>query len=59
MQRFYSRVFKLGDSNREVADALFVSVRAVEANLTRIYAKLGIRGRAELMRAVLEGRRQL
>ncbi|MFN8110375.1 MAG: AAA family ATPase [Thermoleophilia bacterium] len=48
-----------GHSNREVADALFVSVRAVEANLTRIYAKLGIRGRAELMRAVLEGRRQL
>jgi DNA-binding CsgD family transcriptional regulator len=37
-----------GRSNKEVADALFVSVRTVEANLTRIYAKLGIRSRAEL-----------
>jgi DNA-binding CsgD family transcriptional regulator len=37
-----------GHSNKEVADALFVSVRTVEANLTRIYAKLGIRSRTEL-----------
>jgi DNA-binding CsgD family transcriptional regulator len=35
-------------SNKEVADALFVSVRTVEANLTRVYAKLGIRSRTEL-----------
>jgi len=38
-----------GRSNKEVAEALFVSVRTVEANLTRIYAKLGIRSRTELM----------
>jgi DNA-binding CsgD family transcriptional regulator len=37
-----------GRSNKEVADTLFVSVRTVEANLTRIYAKLGIRSRTEL-----------
>lgn len=37
-----------GRSNKEVADALFVSVRTVEANLTRIYAKLAIRSRTEL-----------
>lgn len=37
-----------GRSNKEVADALFVSVRTVEANLTRVYAKLGIRSRTEL-----------
>jgi DNA-binding NarL/FixJ family response regulator len=37
-----------GRSNKEVADELFVSVRTVEANLTRIYAKLGIRSRTEL-----------
>jgi DNA-binding CsgD family transcriptional regulator len=37
-----------GHSNKEVAEALFVSVRTVEANLTRIYAKLGIRSRTEL-----------
>jgi DNA-binding NarL/FixJ family response regulator len=33
-----------------VAAALFVSVRAIEANLSRVYAKLGIRSRAELAR---------
>jgi DNA-binding CsgD family transcriptional regulator len=37
-----------GRTNREVADALFVSVRTVEANLTRIYSKLGVRNRSEL-----------
>jgi DNA-binding CsgD family transcriptional regulator len=39
-----------GHSNREAAAELFVSVRTVEANLTRIYAKLGVRSRAELAR---------
>jgi DNA-binding CsgD family transcriptional regulator len=37
-----------GLSNKAVAAELFVSVRTVEANLTRIYAKLGIRSRTEL-----------
>jgi DNA-binding CsgD family transcriptional regulator len=37
-----------GRTNREVADALFVTVRTVEANLTRVYAKLGVRNRSEL-----------
>jgi len=37
-----------GRTNSEVAAALFVSVRTVEANLTRIYAKLGVRSRTEL-----------
>ena len=37
-----------GRSNKEVAEALFVTVRTVEANLTRVYAKLGIRSRTEL-----------
>jgi DNA-binding CsgD family transcriptional regulator len=37
-----------GGTNREVADALFVSVYTVEANLKRIYRKLGIRSRTEL-----------
>jgi DNA-binding CsgD family transcriptional regulator len=42
-----------GRSNKQVADALFVSVRTVEANLTRIYAKLGIRSRTELAAGLL------
>jgi len=37
-----------GSTNKEIARALFVSVKAVEANLTHIYAKLGIRSRTEL-----------
>jgi DNA-binding CsgD family transcriptional regulator len=37
-----------GLSNKEVAARLFVSVRAVEANLSKVYAKLGIRSRTEL-----------
>jgi DNA-binding CsgD family transcriptional regulator len=37
-----------GLTNQEVADALFMSVRTVEANLSRIYHKLGIRSRTEV-----------
>jgi DNA-binding CsgD family transcriptional regulator len=37
-----------GRSNKEVAAALFVTVKTVESNLSRVYAKLGIRSRAEL-----------
>jgi DNA-binding CsgD family transcriptional regulator len=39
-----------GKTNREVAEALFVSVHTVEANLTRIYRKLDVRSRTELAR---------
>jgi DNA-binding CsgD family transcriptional regulator len=37
-----------GRANKEVAAALFVTVKAVEANLSRVYAKLGVRSRTEL-----------
>jgi DNA-binding CsgD family transcriptional regulator len=37
-----------GRTNREVANALFMSPKTVEANLSRAYRKLGIRSRAEL-----------
>ena len=37
-----------GLSNKEVAAALFVTVRTVEANLSKVYTKLGIRSRTEL-----------
>jgi DNA-binding CsgD family transcriptional regulator len=40
-----------GRSNKEVAAALFVTVKTVEATLSRIYGKLHVRSRAELVRA--------
>ena len=37
-----------GLTNKQVAEAAFVSPKTVEANLGRVYRKLGIRSRAEL-----------
>ena len=39
-----------GKTNRDVASALFISPKTVEANLGRVYRKLGINSRAELGR---------
>jgi DNA-binding CsgD family transcriptional regulator len=39
-----------GHSNPEIAATLYVSVKTVEANLTRIYRKLGLRSRVDLAR---------
>jgi DNA-binding NarL/FixJ family response regulator len=44
-----------GLKNREIAEALFMAVATVEAHLTRLYRKLGIRTRSELARLVAEG----
>jgi len=43
-----------GLTNREAAQALFLSVSTVEANLRRIYQKLGVRSRTELSRKLAE-----
>ncbi len=40
-----------GATNREVAAALFVSVKTVEGTLSRVYRKLGVRSRTGLARA--------
>lgn len=37
-----------GKTNREIAEAMFISLKTVEANLSRAYAKVGVRSRAEL-----------
>jgi DNA-binding CsgD family transcriptional regulator/Arc/MetJ-type ribon-helix-helix transcriptional regulator len=37
-----------GASNREIAERLFLSVKTVEATLTRVYRKLGVRSRTQL-----------
>jgi DNA-binding CsgD family transcriptional regulator len=41
-----------GGTNREIAEALFISPKTVEANLARIYRKLDIGRRAELSAAL-------
>ena len=37
-----------GASNREIATSLYLSVKTVEATLTRVYRKLGVRSRTQL-----------
>lgn len=37
-----------GQTNREIADTLFVSVRTVETHLSHAYQKLDVRSRTEL-----------
>jgi DNA-binding CsgD family transcriptional regulator len=48
-----ARIAALGQNNIEVAAALFVSRKTVEAHLTRVYRKLGIRSRTQLARILL------
>ncbi len=58
LTRAEARVARLvvqGAKNREVAAALFMSVATVEAHLTRIYRKVGVRSRTELARLVTQG----
>jgi DNA-binding CsgD family transcriptional regulator len=43
-----ARLVGAGLSNRDIADRTFLSPKTVEANLTRIYRKVGVRSRAGL-----------
>ena len=47
-ERRVAELAATGSTNRQIADAIFVSPKTVEANLARVYRKLGIRSRAEL-----------
>ena len=46
-----------GRSNREIAQALFVTVKTIEAHLGNAYRKLGIASRAELAAALDQAER--
>nr|WP_238362208.1 helix-turn-helix transcriptional regulator [Actinopolymorpha pittospori] len=48
-----ARLAAQGRTNRAIADALFLSPKTVEANLARVYRKLGIASRAELGAAMV------
>jgi DNA-binding CsgD family transcriptional regulator len=56
-ERRVAELVASGHSNREVAELAFLSVKTVEATLTRVYRKLGVRSRVGLTRE-LEGRRE-
>ena len=44
-----------GHTYREVADALFISPKTVQWNLSKIYRKLGVRSRAQLAAKLAAG----
>jgi DNA-binding NarL/FixJ family response regulator len=44
-----------GASNREIATQLYLSVKTVEATLTRVYRKLGVRSRTQLSSRLQHG----
>ena len=44
-----ARLAASGQTNKEIAQALFVTTHTVEAHLTNVYAKLGVRSRTELV----------
>lgn len=45
-----------GATNREIASRLFLSVKTVEAALTRTFRKLGVRSRVDVARVAVSGR---
>jgi DNA-binding NarL/FixJ family response regulator len=43
-----------GATNREIAATLYLSVKTVEATLSRVYRKLGVRSRTELAKTMAD-----
>ncbi len=56
-ERRVAELAATGASTRAIAAAAYISVKTVEANLTRIYRKLGVTSRAELAALMADGRR--
>lgn len=53
-ERRVAELAAAGMSNRDIAATLFISIKTVEANLGRVYRKLGVRGRVALARRLEE-----
>jgi DNA-binding CsgD family transcriptional regulator len=58
-ERRVAALVAAGHTNKEVGAELFTTVATVEAHLTRIYRKLGVRSRSELTKRVAEGTLEL
>jgi DNA-binding NarL/FixJ family response regulator len=54
-EREIAELVAAGRTNREVAEQLVLSARTIDAHLRNVYAKLGVRSRVELTRAVERG----
>ncbi|HVQ59498.1 MAG TPA: response regulator transcription factor [Solirubrobacterales bacterium] len=48
------RLVALGHTNREIGEQLFLSVRAIEVNRSKLFEKLGIESRPELVRFAID-----
>jgi DNA-binding CsgD family transcriptional regulator len=48
VERRVARLAAAGRTNKEIADALFLSARTVAGHLSHVYGKLGVRSRTEL-----------
>ncbi|HEX8133604.1 MAG TPA: helix-turn-helix transcriptional regulator, partial [Actinomycetes bacterium] len=55
-ERRVARMAAEGMSNKELAQALFVTVKAVEVHLSSVYRKLQINSRAQLGQALAASR---
>lgn len=49
-----ARLARAGNTNREIAGQLYLTVNTVETHLRHIYQKLGISRRAQLLEALSE-----
>jgi DNA-binding CsgD family transcriptional regulator len=52
MERRIVDLVRSGATNREIASSLYLSVKAVEAHLSRLYRRMGVRSRTDLLRAL-------
>lgn len=54
-ERRIAELAATGDTNREIAAAMYLATRTVELHLTNVYRKLGVAGRAGLAAALRDG----
>jgi DNA-binding NarL/FixJ family response regulator len=47
-QRHVAQLISTGSSNREIADALVLSIKTVETHIQHIFTKLRVKSRAEI-----------